>query len=163
MLNTSWVTGGPAKACWILMVPSDLAAGDAAGGQHPIRTAEGEHEARARACVWVVVCVYIIARQAWTSLCVLISGCVVCTQVPVLSVMSLLQPSRTHTSYTVCTHTHTVHTYCIFVLLCVKDVNKTTGRCSNTECSPAQVSAWKESISWGFEWLTESTKNMWRI
>lgn len=43
------------------MVPSDLAASNAAGGQHPIRTAEREHE--------VCVCLYIVC-QACASLCV---------------------------------------------------------------------------------------------
>ena len=37
------------------MVPSDLAAGNAAGGQHPIRTAERENEV----CVSGFACVFI--------------------------------------------------------------------------------------------------------
>ena len=77
MLNTASVIGGGGKSMLNFNGALDLAAGNAAGGQHPIHTAEREHEVCVCGCVCVCgvcvcVCVYIIARQAGVRLCALV-------------------------------------------------------------------------------------------
>lgn len=61
--------GGPAKACWNLMVPSDLAAGNAAGGQHPIHTAERENEVCVCVCLGVFISLHVKLKLVCVFLC----------------------------------------------------------------------------------------------
>lgn len=72
------------------MVPSDLAAGNATGGQLPIHTTEREHEV----CVCKYVCLFVFTSCLRVSLCVPVFGCVVGTPISVFSVLGLLQPSK---------------------------------------------------------------------
>lgn len=94
------------------MVPPDLAAGNAAGGQLPIRTTEREHEVRVSVSVCVSVCFHILLESESVLLAL-----------SVISVLRLLELVHIDTNYILHTgtHTHTVHLF-----WWMRDINKST-------------------------------------